>query len=92
MSTASKKSQTSKCTIREFGCAVHGFIHGAEAEELREGIQKIIVHYEDAAYENDSDLMLDDLRKLLERVDARDSVAFLEAKTAQQRRAAKRAR
>ncbi len=92
MPTAAKKNESPRCTIRKFGCAVHGFIHGSEAEELREGIEKIVRHYSDASFDNDADLMLEELRRLLEEVDARDSVAFLEAKTRRQRRAVKRSR
>ena len=30
------------CTVYRGKCAEHGFVHGAEAEELRTGIEKIV--------------------------------------------------
>ena len=55
-------------------CSVHGgAIHGGEAEELRAGIEAIL----------SSDVPIDEwrheLQRLLDRVDARDSLAFREA-------------
>lgn len=31
-----------KCQVYKAICADHGFTHGAEAEELRKGIEKVI--------------------------------------------------
>jgi len=64
----------SRCPVTRKLCPIHGFSHGAEAEELRGGIERILAsgiddHYADAA-----------LRQLLDRVDARDSLAYLQAK------------
>jgi len=53
------------------GCAVHnGAIHGGEAEELRSGIEALIEH--------DLHVTSSDLQSLLDRVNARDSLAYLE--------------
>jgi ribA/ribD-fused uncharacterized protein len=53
------------------GCAVHnGANHGGEAEELRSGIEALIKH--------DLHVTSSDLQSLLDRVDARDSLAYLE--------------
>lgn len=57
---------------REFpqGCPVHhGVIHGGEAEELRSGIEALIAC---------GDAPMPKLQKLLDRVDARDSLGHLE--------------
>lgn len=62
------------CPVYHEHCSKHGFYHGAEAEELREGIERIIRH---GGY---GELIHDELRRLLDRVDARDSLAYLEAK------------
>lgn len=69
-------AKPSTCTVYKTACAVHGFIHGAEASELREGIEKLIEEY-NSDDENLSSVA-DDLQRLLDRVDARDSVARLE--------------
>ena len=41
------KKTNSQCYMIDQGCSVHGFIHGKEAEELREGIEKIIARHSD---------------------------------------------
>jgi hypothetical protein len=69
-------------------CPVHGFAkHGKEAEELRAGIEKIINEHcgaldgsDPSRYEEATEDMCDDLQALLDRVDARDSLAYLERK------------
>jgi uncharacterized MAPEG superfamily protein len=60
----------------------YGAVHGGEAEELRAGVEQIV----NAAVAADADAALDALREtrlaliaLLDRVDARDSLAFREA-------------
>lgn len=51
-------------------CREHdGQIHGAEAEELRSGLERLI---------EEDDLTVRSVWRLLDRVDARDSLAFLE--------------
>lgn len=61
------------CVIGEY-CTNHDFIHGMEAEELRAGIELIIE-------ENSSRTCHEvRLRRLLDAVDARDSLAFIERK------------
>lgn len=63
--------QSSRCPLST-PCVKHGYYHGAEAEELREGIEKII--------EMAKPVRQDALRDLLDRVDARDSLAYLETR------------
>ena len=66
-----------KCTVYEGFCIKHGFRHGAEAEELREGLEKLIVKYR-------KKVPVQVLERLLKTVDARDSVAYLEHKRTQE--------
>lgn len=58
-------------------------VHGREAEELRKGIEKILADYpeepEDGRYTYYDHR--EALRRLLDEVDARDSLAFSEKKT-----------
>jgi len=56
-------------------CSEHGFVHGAEAEELRSGLEALIA-------ENKTRFSIGRLRNLLDKVDARDSLAYLEAQKA----------
>lgn len=70
-----------KCTVYNQYCYVHSFIHGGEAEELRSKIEKLIKDFRgDQRCHSDMDDLLDELEVLLEKVDARDSVAYLEGK------------
>lgn len=62
------------CPVHRDACSVHGYVHGAEVEELRGGIEQILAQRGDY---DDSGLR-EDLQRLLDRVDARDSLAFLE--------------
>lgn len=69
------------CPVYKEPCHEHGFQHGAEAEELRAGIEEVV------KYMGRDDIDTDDLlgvkgrlQRLLDRVDARDSLAYLEAK------------
>lgn len=68
------------CVIGKY-CEFHGWVHGAEAEELRSELEKFLKQFQSEIFE---DLTEDDisgrLQKLLDEVDARDSVAFLEVK------------
>lgn len=63
---------TGACQVYNEACAIHGFYHGAEACELREGIERIL-----ESYWGDEDGQ--PLRDLLDEVDARDSLARQEA-------------
>jgi hypothetical protein len=64
-------------------CPVHeGSVHGQEAEELRVGVATIVGEQSENAAE-----ILDDLQRLLDNVDARDSLAFLERKKERKARA-----
>lgn len=78
------------CPIKYVECEEHGWFHGEEAEELRKGIEIILDGFEDAV-DTDSvsqlqrlaDSLLgvrDDLQKLLDETNARDSLAFLKSK------------
>lgn len=83
------------CPLRADACREHGYVHGAEAEELRAGIEKIIsdrnsiddgepnehTSPHDAAY-NAIDAVLERLQGLLDSVDARDSIAYREVECA----------
>jgi hypothetical protein len=60
-----------KCVIGEY-CRRHQFVHGAEAEELRKRIEGLIGR----GSVNRSNALQD----VLDEVDARDSLAFLEAR------------
>lgn len=64
-----------QCTMYEKYCHEHGFVHGGEAEELRGGIEFIV---ETTSVETEEEqTILDRLQALLDRVDARDSLAFV---------------
>ncbi len=66
-------------------CAQHeGAVHGQEAEELRAGVEQILHNTADVNDdEEEATLVLSGMRRslifLLDRVDARDSLAFREA-------------
>lgn len=60
-----------KCTVYKEVCEKHGFVHGGEAEELRSGIEKIL-----SSDKSMKGWVATALTRLLDRVDARDSVAF----------------
>jgi hypothetical protein len=69
--------QPNKCTVYGSYCDNHGFQHGAEAEELREGIQKLIDQHP-------RKVPVGALERLLESVDARDSIAYLAHKKSEE--------
>jgi hypothetical protein len=69
MTEAATKVKQPKCIIGE-PCLRHGFIHGAEANELREELER---------YER-YDVEKNWARRILDKVDARDSVAWIEMK------------
>lgn len=69
----------SRCTVYSEVCPEHGFVHGAEAEELRAGIEKILArNYGCDTNELPSGVQMS-LAMLLDRTDARDSLAFRDA-------------
>ena len=71
---------TKPCTMSGGTCPRHSFVHGAEAEELREGLDGLIHDGDDDMYNAREPVVgVSELEKLLERVDARDSLAYLEA-------------
>jgi hypothetical protein len=59
-------------------CQRHGFIHGAEAEELRQKIERLLST-------EDGDVPTWAIRRVLEKVDARDSLAWMERRKADER-------
>lgn len=63
------------CLIDGEPCEKHaGMVHGREAEELRQGVEKAL-----EAYYADDEMDIDAvLRRLLDNVDARDSLAYIE--------------
>jgi hypothetical protein len=58
------------CKLYAGYCRGHGFVHGAEAEELRAGIEELI--------ERDKKVKPKELQRLLDSIDARDSLAYRE--------------
>lgn len=71
------------CCLVGVRCERHGAaIHGQEAEELRAGVEQILNNTSDVG-DDDAPEVLQAQRKallfLLDRIDARDSLAFLEA-------------
>jgi hypothetical protein len=70
------------CLVYETACLTHGFFHGAEASELREGIERIVKEHEGSTLcgeECSGCHIIEACRDLLDHVDARDSVARQEA-------------
>lgn len=60
-------------------CPVHSYeTHGKEAEELRRGVESIIRRWAAADNPQPMVMVLEELGNLLDRVDARDSLAYLE--------------
>lgn len=68
-SVATEAPQQPKCVIGEY-CRRHGFIHGAEAEELRERLEKLC--HQQRGFSGS------EVRYILDDVDARDSLAWVE--------------
>jgi len=65
-------------TLKRKACPVHADQeHGGEAEELRKGIERILAAFPDKASRRVR-WMRDELQHLLDDVDARDSLAWLE--------------
>ena len=60
------------CVIGGEECPRHNYAHGREAEELRAGVERLM------ARSDHKKVSSADLQKLLDRVDARDSLAYLE--------------
>jgi len=74
----SRKPNPNGCPVYREACFDHGFVHGAEAEELREGIEKVLGRHT---------VTHEGLMRLLDRVDARDSLAYREATDPKPRKA-----
>lgn len=72
LAAAERPTPAAKCVMGVY-CHNHGFIHGAEAEELRQRIERAI---KGADHEGCVDE--DDLQRILDEVDARDSLAWQE--------------
>lgn len=58
------------CTLYSALCSRHDFVHGAEAEELRAGIEELI---------GEGGASMTALQLLVDKIDARDSLAYREA-------------
>ena len=67
------RREPSRCVIGEY-CSRHGFIHGAEAEELRKACEQLVA--EPLAVVG---VWRNKLSDILRRIDARDSLAYVEA-------------
>lgn len=67
------------CHVLATHCKEHGYVHGAEAEELRAGVERLL--------EGERGSFAYELQELLDNVDARDSLAFLDARAKRQRKA-----
>lgn len=66
-------------------CSEHNFVHGAEAEELRGKLEKLI---NEASI--DEKVSVYQLQRLLDNVDARDSLAYLEGRPKRAKQSATR--
>lgn len=68
-------------------CPKHGAaVHGQEAEELRAGVEQIVANIADVRAEEALEVLANvrkTLSRLLDHVDARDSLAYLEAQDAE---------
>lgn len=73
------KEIINNCKIYKEHCLKHNFVHGAEAEELRSCIEKILLHIKVDECDDSYNHLIYNLQLMLEKVDARDSLAFLEA-------------
>ena len=65
------------CVLGQY-CRRHGFVHGAEAEELRQRIERAIEGTQGRT------VTISALRHILDDVDARDSLAYLEVEAEQE--------
>ena len=76
-----RQSRAGRCVVGA-ACNQHGgAVHGREAEELRKGIEKILRDHESLSIEQNlrvKEPMRRAMIQLLDEVDARDSLAFLE--------------
>lgn len=69
-----------KCPVYAVLCQEHGgIVHGMEAEELRAGIEELIAGADDSVDEDARVVSAADLQSLVDKVDARDSLAYREA-------------
>lgn len=67
-----------KCVLGE-ACDLHGFVHGGEAEELRSRFTEYAEDIQDK-HKVRGKTVSEELISILDEVDARDSVAFLETR------------
>jgi hypothetical protein len=72
----------SACSIKGY-CHDHGFWHGGEASELRCGIERALAQHGNAIDSRDETedaypALVRELEQLLDRIDARDSLAYEE--------------
>ncbi len=71
-------SKTAKCPVTSKECSIHGYVHGQEAEELRHGIEDFISSIDGNSTGYCGDELIGRLQHILDNIDARDSLAFLE--------------
>lgn len=77
-----RQSRAGRCVVGA-ACDRHGgAVHGHEAEELRAGIEQIRRDHPAEDDDLDAHIIRAALRRLLDDIDARDSLAFLEKGTA----------
>lgn len=76
LDAATHRARQALCRMGHY-CSEHNFVHGAEAEELREKLEKLLV--EEVSRETRM-VPAYLLQHLLDDVDARDSLAYLEGR------------
>ncbi len=68
-------------------CPVHdNQKHGKEAEELRQGIEEVLTSWRGAGGEWHLSDLISDVQAVLDSVDARDSLGYLERKDAKKKK------
>ncbi len=74
--SATPAAKPPPCVIGKY-CKEHQFVHGAEAEQLRASVEHFRDQLDNADF-GDLDGIRGGLTALLDQVDARDSLAFVE--------------
>lgn len=78
---AKKKRKRKTCVIGARCRKHYDQVHGLEAEELRKGVEELITHAGEDSDASDDQLVVraKDLQRLLDKTDARDSLAYIES-------------
>lgn len=84
LDAATHRARLALCRMGHY-CSEHNFVHGAEAEELRGKLEKLI---NEASI--DEKVSVYQLQRLLDNVDARDSLAYLEGRPKRAKQSATR--